>query len=146
MNVLVGLEFDHGYASLSCDRQNNNHGAITCRKCRYLRLTCGLLKALVNRGNIFHHQRFQPALGMQPPLRVVARLVCATHLAINCRKNAVLPSSEPALGGADPKDNLRRTLRQTRFLRKPGAGELQAVMAKCNFGRGKNERFCFRIH
>lgn len=67
MNVLVGFEFDHGKAPFARYRQHINHGAVGSRKCENLRIEARRIQPAIQGADVFHHQRFQPAFGMQPP-------------------------------------------------------------------------------
>ena len=67
VNILVGLEFDDGEASLPGDGEHVDHGAIGSRKRRYLGIQTGGIQTFVHCRDVAHDQRFQPAFGMQPP-------------------------------------------------------------------------------
>src|ERR1700692_4678792 len=67
MDILIGLEFDHGEPRLASFGENVDHGAIGCGKRWHLRVDKFRAEPSIERDYVAGNQRFQPTLGMHAP-------------------------------------------------------------------------------
>src|SRR5215470_2588835 len=66
MDVLIRFQLNNRQLAITLRGQHDEHGAVGSGKSRHLRIEATWIEALVERTDIAHHQRFQPALRMQP--------------------------------------------------------------------------------
>src|ERR1700690_3383728 len=78
VDVFVSLQLDHRQPAFARGREYIDHGAVRSGKCGYLGIQAGSIKTLVHFGYILDHQRFQPALRMQSPERMISRTLGMT--------------------------------------------------------------------
>ncbi len=133
VEIFVGFEFDDGQSRVTSYRENVNHRPIRCGECGNLGIHGFRPQPPIERRNVAGDERFQPALRMHSP----QRMVLGTILMTDCRRQPhqigklrFVLQVENALLRPHAKSDFLAALEIPRIVRNPRLGEFKPMPPK----------------